>query len=117
MNIKDYVSILSCILKSIRFLTMINKKIVFSLFCLFLLNNCAQSTISLLGPAYSLGSSGNVYQAGFSYASNEAINKITGKTTGENVKEMLQPSKDDTELKKFLKARIIETRKKLNFKK
>ncbi len=116
MKIKGFNSILSCILKSIRFLTMINKKIVFSLFCLFLLNNCAQNSMSLLGPAYSLGSSGNVYQAGFSYASNEAINKITGKTTGENVKELLQPNKNDNELKKFLKARIIETRKKLNFK-
>ena len=96
---------------------MINIKIIFAFSLIFLLNSCAQTPIALLGPAYSLSSTGSVYQAGFSYASNQAITLVTGKTTGENIKEILQPNKQDTELRKFLKARIIETRKKLNLKK
>ena len=96
---------------------MINKKIVFAFSLLFLLNNCAQNSVALLGPAYTFGSSGSAYQAGFSYASNKAITKMTGKTPGENVIEILQPKKSDDELRKFLKARIIDTRKKLNLKK
>ena len=96
---------------------MIYKKVIFSFVCLFLLNNCAQNSVALLGPVYSFGTSGNIYQAGFSYASNEAVTKITGKTTGENVKEILQPNKNDSELRKILKTRITETRKKLNFNK
>ena len=96
---------------------MINKRIIFAFLLIFLLNNCAQNSIALLGPAYTLGSSGNAYQAGFSYASNQAIIKMTGKTPGENIKDFLQPNDHDTEFQKFLRSRIIDTRKKLNFKK
>ena len=96
---------------------MINIKIFFAFSLLFLLNNCAQNSMALLGPAYSFGSSGSAFQAGFSYASNQAVTKITGKTAGENIKEILHPNKQDDELRKFLKARITETRKKINFKK
>ena len=110
-------SILSCIVKCIGFLQVVNIKIIFAFSLLFLLNNCAQNSIALLGPAYTLGSSGSAYQSGFSYASNKAVTKITGKTAGENVKAILQPNKQDDELRKFLKARITETRKKINFKK
>ena len=42
---------------------MILKKIITGLFLLFFLNGCVQST-ALLGPAYTLASSGNIYQAG-----------------------------------------------------
>ena len=77
------------------------------------LNGCAQNT-ALLGPAYTLGTSGNVFQAGLTYSSNQAITSLTGKSPGENIKEILAPKKKDSELKKLVKKQIKETRKKLN---
>ena len=43
------------------------------------LGACAETT-ALLGPVITVGSSGNVMQAGFSYGSNLAVKKTTGKT-------------------------------------
>ena len=93
---------------------MINKNLFFSFFLILFLNNCVQNPVSLLGPAYTLGTTGNAYQAGLSYTTNKAINEITGKTTRENIKEILEPNINDDELQKFLKARIIKTRKLLD---
>ena len=42
----------------------------------------------MLGPAYTFSSSGNVFQAGFHYGSNEMITMYTGKTPIENLKEI-----------------------------
>ena len=92
---------------------MIIKKTFIGLFLISCLGGCAQST-ALLGPAYTLGTSGNVYQAGLSYTSNVAIVNYTGKSTQENVKDLLKSKKEDSEFKKLVKKRIIETRKKLN---
>ena len=39
----------------------------------------------MLGPAITVYSSGNVYQAGLSYGANESIKKATGKTATEYV--------------------------------
>ena len=64
---------------------MILKKIIAGLFLLFFLNGCVQSA-ALLGPAYTLASTGNIYQAGLSYGSNQAVKKITGKSPTENIK-------------------------------
>ena len=57
---------------------MILKKIIAGLFLLFFLNGCVQSA-ALLGPAYTLTSTGNVFQAGLSYGSNQVVKNITGK--------------------------------------
>ena len=67
---------------------MISKKIVIGLIYICFLNGCIQST-SLLGPAYTLVSTGSVYQAGLSYGSDQAVKKATGKTTSENIKNLL----------------------------
>ena len=80
-------STLSCISKCLRFFRMIQKKIVFGLFTLSFLAGCASPT-AMLGPAYTLNSTGNVLQAGLSYGSNEMITMYTGKTPIENVKEI-----------------------------
>ena len=64
------------------------KKIIAGLFLLFFINGCVQST-ALLGPAMTVASTGNVYQAGLSYGSSQAIKKMTGKTPAENVKSFL----------------------------
>ena len=95
---------------------MIAKKITVGLLLLCALNGCAQNTV-LLGPLYTLGTTGNSLQAGLSYGSNHVVTKMTGKTAGENIEEILQPKTRDSELRKLLKKRIIETRKKLSFKK
>ena len=93
---------------------MFNKNLFFSFFLILFLNNCAQNPVSLLGPAYTLGTTGNAYQAGLSYTTNKAIKEITGKTTQKNIREILEPNINDDELQKFLKARIIKTRKLLD---
>ncbi len=68
------------------------KKTIISLFFLLFLNGCVQST-ALLGPAYTLVSTGNVYQAGFSYGSSKVIKKMTDKTPTENIKSLLDNKK------------------------
>ena len=66
---------------------MINKiKIIgFLIFCL--LGSCTSPT-TMLGPAYTLSSSGNVFQTSLSYGSNELVKTYTGKTTFENLKDI-----------------------------
>ena len=88
MKIADISSILSCISKCIRFaLAVINKKTIFGLITVIFLGACAAPT-AMLGPAYTLTSSGNVYQAGLSFSSNALIEQYTGKTPIENLKEI-----------------------------
>ena len=80
-------STLSCILKCLRFLPVIHKKKIFGLFLVGALSGCASPT-AMIGPAYTLTSTGNVFQASLSYGSNEMITYYTGKTPVENVKEI-----------------------------
>tara|TARA_B100000767_G_C19483446_1_gene417161 strand:+ start:110 stop:397 length:288 start_codon:yes stop_codon:yes gene_type:complete len=92
---------------------MILKKVIIGIYLLAFLNGCAQN-VALLGPAYTLASTGNIYQAGLSYGSDQAVTKITGKSTAANVKELIQPKSDDNKFEEIVKKRIRETRKKLN---
>ena len=99
---------------------MILKKIITGLFLISILSGCVQST-SLLGPAYTLASSGNVYQASLSYGSGIAIEKVTGKTTAENIKSFVVNEKIKNEEKEnyddffaLVKKRIEKTSKVLN---
>ena len=96
---------------------MILKKIFAGLFLLFFLNGCVQST-ALLGPAYTLASTGNIYHAGLSYSSNQAIENITGKTPTENIKSLVDNKKIKIEEKEkqddffaLVKSRIEKTSK------
>ena len=66
---------------------MIHKKIVFWLLVSTFLSGCTSPTV-MLGPAYTLTSTGNVYQAGLTYGSNEMITRQTGKTPIENIQEI-----------------------------
>ena len=92
---------------------MILKKIILAIIFVNLLNGCVQNT-ALLGPMYTLSNTGNVFQAGLSYGSNKAVTSITGKTPGENIKNLLQPKDEDSDFEKLIKKRIKETRKKMN---
>ena len=78
---------LSCKFKCLKFFNMIYKKITLGLFSLIFLGACTTPT-AMLGPAYTLTSSGNVLQAGFSYGSSELVTMYTGKTPMENVIEI-----------------------------
>tara|TARA_B100000795_G_scaffold97858_1_gene71798 strand:- start:988 stop:1299 length:312 start_codon:yes stop_codon:yes gene_type:complete len=92
---------------------MIIKKIILGISIIVLLGGCVQST-SLLGPIYALGTTGSVHQAGFSYGSSKVITTLTGKSSLENVEYLLKAKKQDSDLRKLVKNRIKETRKKLN---
>ena len=88
MKISVLDSTLSCKSKCIRFAsTMINKKIILTLFVFSFLGACTAPT-AMIGPAYTLTSSGNVIQASLSYGSNEMITMYTGKTPLENLQEI-----------------------------
>ena len=99
---------------------MIYKKIIIGLFLLFFLNGCAQNA-ALLGPAYTLASTGNIYQAGLTYGSNKAVKEITGKSPTENIKSLTDNKKlkieDDQDYDEFfalVKNRIENTSKIIN---
>ena len=99
---------------------MILKKVIAGLFLLFFLNGCVQNA-ALLGPAYTLTSTGNVFQAGLSYGSNQAVKKITGKSTTENIKSLVDDDKTKVEEKEsqeeffaLVKNRIEKTSKIIN---
>ena len=96
---------------------MILKKIIAGLFLLFFLNGCVQNT-ALLGPAYTMASTGNIYQAGLSYGSNQAVKKITGKSPTENIQSFVDNKKLKVEEKEsqeeffaLVKSRIEKTSK------
>ena len=91
---------------------MIFIKILIRIFLIAFLSGCAQNA-ALLGPAYTLSTSGNVYHAGFTYGSSEIITKTTGKSVAQNLKEALIPKKEDTEFEKLVKRNIKKTRRKL----
>ena len=56
---------------------------------LIFLNGCVQNT-ALLGPAYTLSSTGNALQAGLSYGTSYAVKQITGKSPSENAEIILE---------------------------
>ena len=68
------------------------RKILIILLSLVLLSACAQTT-ALIGPAITIGNTGNVMQAAFSYGSNMAIKQTTGKTPEELVMSLLKKKK------------------------
>ncbi len=96
------------------------RKILIILSGLVLLSACAQST-ALIGPAITVGNTGNVMQAAFSYGSNMAIKQTTGKTTGELVTSYIKEKEEKKKIRKeivsYLESHIKIMRKKLSIKK
>ena len=64
------------------------KKKLLLLFSFLLLNGCFEPT-ALMGPAITVGTSGNIYQAGLSYGTNQVLQKTTGKSSLEHIVEFL----------------------------
>ena len=96
------------------------RKTLILLFSLVLLSACAQST-ALLGPAITIGNTGNVLQAGFSYGSNLAVKQATGKSPGEHVVSYVEGKKEEKKIRKeiasYLETHIKIMRKKISIKK
>ena len=96
---------------------MILKKITIGILFLSSLSGCAQNA-ALLGPAITMGTTGNILQAGIQYGTNEAIKKETGKDAityiADAVEEDHKKKKFNKEFTKLLENRIKKTRKKLN---
>ena len=68
------------------------------MFSLMILSNCVGTSASLLGPVITATKTGNVYQAGLSYASNNIIKNQLGSTPGEYVINLIkQDSDEDTQ--------------------
>ena len=121
MKISFFNSTLSCILKCIRFsLVVINKKIIFGLFMFSFLGACASPT-AMLGPVYTLTSTGNVLQAGLSYGSSEIVTAYTGKTPMENLEEFTsnnlsnkkniqKQTLESEEFQQLVKNKILKTK-------
>ena len=95
------------------------KKIILIIISFVFLGACAQTT-ALIGPAITVGTTGNVMQAGFSYASNMAVKKTTGKTPGEHVSLYVEEKKQEKKIRKemviYLQSHIEIMRDKLNLK-
>ena len=83
--------------------------------CLF--NGCVQST-ALLGPAITIGTTGNVVQAGLQLGTNHAIKQETGKDAFTHISDAVDKDKRKKSFNKnfvkLLESRIKKTRKKLN---
>ncbi len=84
---------------------MIYKKIFFGLFILGLLSACGAPT-AMLGPAYTLSSTGSIGQAGISYGSNALITSYTGMTPMENLEEI---STKNLQVKKNIQKQTLES--------
>ena len=102
------------------------KKITVIIISFVFLGACVQTT-ALIGPAITIGSTGNVMQASFSYASNMAVKKTTGKTLSEHVSLYVEDKKEEKKLIKseakikkemanYLQSHIEIMRDKLNLK-
>ena len=71
-----------------------NKKL---LLLLFLLSGCVETT-ALLGPAVTVGSTGNIYQAGLTYGTNKTVVATTGKYPIEHFTNFLDKTTETLQL-------------------
>ena len=66
------------------------KKYLFYILLLITLNGCIQSSVSFIGPAYTVASTGNIYQAGLSISVNQALLHTTGENTLEYANRIIR---------------------------
>ena len=62
-------------------------KTFFLIFFYLILTGCYQSTVSLIGPTITFGTSGNIAQSAFSYSVNQSVKKVTGDYPVEHIKK------------------------------
>ncbi|MDC0915173.1 hypothetical protein OAQ31_01215 [Candidatus Pelagibacter sp.] len=88
------------------------KKIYFLCVVFFFLSGCIQST-ALLGPGFTLATTGNVMHAGLQYGANTAIKNETGKDALTHLKDAVDEEKDSQNIKTIVKNTIDKISKKL----
>ena len=89
------------------------KKILSCILLGIILSGCAQST-AMIGPAFTLASTGNVTQAGMTFFTNKAVKKETGMDTVSFVSNKLeQNSSKNRKFRKLVETNFEKTRKKL----
>jgi len=98
------------------------KNLIFIVFATLFLNGCVLSA-GLFGPAFTVASTGNVYQGAFTYGSSQVIKKETGKDTISYVTDLLDINNKKEKTEKtnkrnkdsviLVKNNILETRSKL----
>ena len=74
------------------------KKKIFFLLIIFSFLEACTTTTSMLGPIYTFSSTGNIVQTSISYGSGKLIEKKTGKTPFENLKDTI--TRKDTNIHK-----------------
>ncbi len=90
----------------------LNKVLVYIITSI-ILSGCAQST-SMLGPAFTLASTGNASQAGITFFTNKVVEKETGMDAVSFVSNKIeQNSSKNRKFKKLVKTNFDKTRKKL----
>ena len=96
---------------------MILKNLIIGIFLINILSGCVQN-VALLGPALTIGTTGNIMQAGMQYGTNQAIKKETGKDAftylADAVEEDQKKKKFNKDFVGLLENRIKKTREKLN---
>ena len=90
---------------------------IFFIFLIFIfLNGCVQNT-ALLGPGFTVATTGNILQAGLQYGANTAIKNETGKDTFSHLKDAVNGQKKEEKFKmkfkEIVKKRFYSTRQKL----
>tara|TARA_B100000780_G_C20915615_1_gene364624 strand:- start:350 stop:643 length:294 start_codon:yes stop_codon:yes gene_type:complete len=95
---------------------MIRKITTTTIFLILLIffNGCIQNS-AFIAPVYTMAKSGNVYHAGLSYGSNQVVNKVTGRSTTENIKKIFKVKEEDAKFQRLTNKRIKETRHKIHF--
>ena len=92
------------------------KKILNYILVGIILSGCAQST-AMIGPAITLASSGNIFQAGLTFFGNKAVEKETGMDTVSYFSNKIEQQNSRTKLKREFKnlveTNFVKTREKL----
>jgi hypothetical protein len=93
------------------------KNIIIGIFLINVLSGCVQN-VALLGPAVTIGTTGNIMQAGMQYGTNQVIKKETGKDAITYLSDAVEEDKRKKRFNKdfvgLLENRIKKTREKLN---
>ena len=92
------------------------KKIYLLVLIFIFLSGCIQSS-ALLGPGFTIATTGNVMQAGLQYGANSAIKKETGKDALTHLKDAVDEEQENQKLEKkirnFTQNTIERVKKKL----
>ena len=94
---------------------------IITLLGLFLFTTCFVPVISLIGPGFTVLSSGNIYKAAAQFFIDQSVKKETGKSTLNYITDEIKTKnieKDfNQELRELVERRILETRAKLDLSK